>query len=68
MSAKKHVAEKPADDAAAAFEDETMDFGPFALWSALAGGGTLFLGGAWWWRRQKRRAQEANNGTLYGRP
>jgi hypothetical protein len=25
------------------------------LWSALAGGGTLWLGGAWWWRGHRRQ-------------
>ena len=50
---KEHTAQKPAI-VTSGVADAT-DWGPFALWGALAGGGTLWLGGAWWWRGQKRR-------------
>jgi hypothetical protein len=40
-----HIVNKPTDES---------NWGPL-VWSALAGGGTLWLGGAWWWRGHKRQ-------------
>jgi hypothetical protein len=34
---------------------ENPGWGPLAIWSALAGGGTLWMGGAWWWAVRNRR-------------
>ena len=60
-TADRVVVNKPATDAAL---QEAVSWGPLAIWSALAGGGTLWMGGAWWWfgRARRRSPHELSTG------
>jgi hypothetical protein len=46
------VVNKPATNLAI---QEDTGWGPLAIGSALAGGGTLWVGGTWWWLGRARR-------------